>query len=272
MNKMELRKKIEKSKNILSKKGIIKTTKKAGGFLYRRLIRPLMPVYEYGPKKNKVDIGNKELKIGDKILPENFSPHFVHDFDEYYEYAISKQIRRNVREGERVVIVGGGMGVTAVIAARKVGNNGKVEVYEGSKMMYGRIKKTVNINRMEKTIDINDSIVGKEFSIRGGSSEAMKERTSVDELPECDVLELDCEGTEIEILKKMRINPRLIIVESHGMYGAHSDEMIRILRKRNYIIENVEKAVHRKDQIDRPQNFCIDNDIMVITALKKLKK
>ena len=36
-----------------------------------------------------------------------------------------------------------------------------------------------------------------------------------EELPSCDVLELDCEGSEIDILRRMVITPRVIIVEIH---------------------------------------------------------
>jgi hypothetical protein len=34
------------------------------------------------------------------------------------------------------------------------------------------------------------------------------------ELPECDVLELNCEGSEIGILRNMTIRPRAIAVET----------------------------------------------------------
>jgi hypothetical protein len=40
------------------------------------------------------------------------------------------------------------------------------------------------------------------------------------ELPECDILELDGEGAESLILRNMTIRPRVIAVETHGVYGA----------------------------------------------------
>ena len=35
------------------------------------------------------------------------------------------------------------------------------------------------------------------------------------DLPACDVLEMDCEGSELGILKGMQIRPRVLIVELH---------------------------------------------------------
>jgi hypothetical protein len=40
------------------------------------------------------------------------------------------------------------------------------------------------------------------------------------ELPPCNVLELDCEGAEVEILREMNIQPRVILVETHDHFSA----------------------------------------------------
>lgn len=39
------------------------------------------------------------------------------------------------------------------------------------------------------------------------------------ELPDCDVLELDCEGSELSILQSLSIRPQLIFIEIHPHKG-----------------------------------------------------
>ena len=53
-------------------------------------------------------------------------------------------------------------------------------------------------------------------------------------LPPCDVLELDCEGAEVEILSTMTIRPRVILTETHGLYGAPTPRVVELLGKIGY--------------------------------------
>lgn len=58
------------------------------------------------------------------------------------------------------------------------------------------------------------------------------------QLPPCDLLELDCEGVEVEILRGMIIQPRVILVETHGMYGAPADLIASLLEQRGYAVSD----------------------------------
>ena len=44
------------------------------------------------------------------------------------------------------------------------------------------------------------------------------------------MLELDCEGAEVEILRELTIQPRVILVETHVLYGAPTDSLLRYMR------------------------------------------
>ena len=58
------------------------------------------------------------------------------------------------------------------------------------------------------------------------------------QLPTCNVLEMDCEGAEVEILREMTIQPRVIVVETHGLYGAPTDLVASLLEKRGYVVSD----------------------------------
>jgi hypothetical protein len=57
-------------------------------------------------------------------------------------------------------------------------------------------------------------------------------------LPECDYLELDCEGSEKSILEKMRINPKFIVVEVHPkLIGEDVKWLEEFLLNNNYNVD-----------------------------------
>jgi hypothetical protein len=58
------------------------------------------------------------------------------------------------------------------------------------------------------------------------------------QLPSCDVLQLDCEGAEVEIPREMTIQPRVILVETHGIFGAPTNLGASVLEKRSYVVSD----------------------------------
>lgn len=173
---------------------------------------------------------------------------------DYEEGTINAQ-NKVLGKGDKVVIVGGGYGVTAVNAKQLVGEKGEVTVFEPAGNMVGKIKETASLNHVG--IDqIIHAAVGKIKNSFGKTTDSKK--LSPQELPECGVLELDCEGEEIEILEELEIRPRNIIVESHGMFDCSTEKVKHSLRDLGYKIINEELA--------EPTTHCIENDIKVITA------
>jgi tRNA A58 N-methylase Trm61 len=57
-----------------------------------------------------------------------------------------EHLKGKLSEGDDVVIVGGGWGVTAVTAAREVGPEGSVTVYEPNVECYRKCEKVVAAN------------------------------------------------------------------------------------------------------------------------------
>ncbi|WP_186313384.1 FkbM family methyltransferase [Halorubrum salsamenti] len=175
-----------------------------------------------------------------------------------YESGIISGINKWVTEGETIVIVGGGWGVTAARAAKVAGPSGNVIVYEGSEDEVKKIRETAEINDISERVSINHSIVGPKINLY--SQEGDAQQIPPKALPECDVLELDCEGAELEILKNISIRPKVLLVESHGVYGASSEEVEKILKELSYTIQSKEIAEKRFEDLHREQ------DVYVITA------
>jgi hypothetical protein len=83
-----------------------------------------------------------------------------------------------------------------------------------------------------------------------------------DELPSCDVLELDCEGAELDILERMTIQPRALVVEAHGVFGAPTETVRRVIESRGYQVLWVRLAEERLHDLHEAQ------DVRVLVALR----
>ncbi len=192
-------------------------------------IRPLwMWIRKISPKGAYIQLG--EYRIIDPLLPK-IDRLFIRSRNkidkEVYELNSISAIRKNVKIGDKVVIVGGGHGVTGIVAME---SGGKVIVIEASKDRVKEIRETWKYYKLDGTII--HGFVGSLISV-WGKPEGAKQ---IEELPECDVLELDCEGAEKEILSNLVIKPRVIIVESHGHLGSPSKNVKNQLQSLGYSI------------------------------------
>lgn len=252
-------------RDVYSDQGAYAVLNKGTAFFYREVIRKLIPVVGYA-KKNGV-LTKSEVRFFDAQVPLGFEPKGVvkkgADFSiPLYEEALSQGLRKYVKYGDRVVVVGGGWGVTGTIAARQAGDKGNVLIFEGSEEMVSNTRTTLEINGMGRIAEVRHAIVGEEVSLAGDSTGESAAYVDPKELPECDVLELDCEGAEITILENMQVIPRVIMVESHGKYGSGTNDVKDVLRENGYNIKDVRIADSRRKEL------CVEADIKVVTALQ----
>lgn len=156
----------------------------------------------------------------------------------YYEHALLRAIRENVVAGEALVLVGGGYGVSTVVSAKQVGPAGSITAYEGADAAVERMDRTIALNEVDTEITVTHSIVSSVDNLRGDSRGAAT--CHPEELPECDVLILDCEGAEVEIIPAIQSDPRLVIVETHGDLGAPPGVVERALRSAGFdVVERI---------------------------------
>ncbi|WP_428029114.1 hypothetical protein [Ancylobacter sp.] len=157
-----------------------------------------------------------------------------------------------------MVVVGGGKGVTCVAAARAAGEHGRVTAFEGGAAQVDMALRTIALNRLSHLIDVHHAIVGPAISVYDSSADV--KRIAASELPACDVLELDCEGAEVDILQNMTITPRVILVETHGMYGSTSPLCTALLEAKGYRVTPLGLAE------PRVADYCEQNDIRILAG------
>ncbi len=227
---------------------MIRKARRVVSALYRSWLRSLLP--ERPRHYNGIPV-SLAGRWGDALASKFL---IITDGDEpEYEQALVTALRQNVRPLDRIVIVGGGVGVTAVIAA-KLG--GSVICYEGGAEEVRHVIDTANMNGVSVTV--HHAVVGNPSHVYGSTDQAMQ--IAPEALPECDVLELDCEGSEISILSQMTIRPRVVLVETHGVYGAPTERCRELLESRGYTVTDLGLAEPRHEDL------CIRDDIHVLVG------
>lgn len=191
----------------------------------------------FGVQKKKIAIQNRVAVRGTRLLDPD-------DVDPTIEESLIESIREYVEPGESVVVVGGGRGVSTVWMARQVGPDGSVITYEPGDKSFDGVTQTVEMNGASHIADVRRAAVGPTVLVRGSPDGSG--RLEPDELPECDVLELDCEGAELEILENLEIRPRIIIVETHGFLDSSASDTVDALEQLGY--EIVDKKTEIEDE------------------------
>jgi hypothetical protein len=146
-----------------------------------------------------------------------------------YKQGTNDSLREYCKHDDHVVVIGGGLGVSAVVAAHEAQS---VTAFEGGVEPAQQVRETANLNRVEDTVVVEEAIVADGNDIYG--DEMSDTNVPPDELPDCDVLEMDCEGAEEPILDGMEIEPRVVIVESHPSFGVSPKTIRTQLDDRGY--------------------------------------
>lgn len=124
-------------------------------------------------------------------------------------------IRKYVDSGETVVIIGGHYGVSTVVAAECVGDAGQVLMFEATGEGVERVTRTVRLNGVDDRVEIQQAIVGPVYQLYGRDVNTSPQ-LAPGNLPECDVLAIDCDGCELELLEHVGNAAETVIVEHHG--------------------------------------------------------
>lgn len=172
---------------------------------------------------------------------------------ENYEPELIETLQSHVQEGDSVVIVGAGRGATTVVAAKATGSSGHVVSYEADPQRVPICRSTVKVNNVSDRVNVKGEVVGEAVHVADMETVNQQSTIGVEELPDCDVLELDCEGAELAILSELQIEPETLIVETHGCYGAPESEVRSLLSKLGY------QVITRNPQDE-------GRDIIILTA------
>ncbi|HLA64373.1 MAG TPA: hypothetical protein VK610_08080 [Rhodothermales bacterium] len=246
---------IAKALDIVRTDGLLALASRGAGLLYRRGVRPLMPtrrpVYYAG-----LPIAHTR-KWGDGVVPARWLGVTVEDLPGYEE-ALIKGLQTYVEPGDHVVVVGGGLGVTAAAAALRATASGRVDCYEGGQERLRQIRLTAQRNGVEDRVTVHHAVVARSVLVVG--TEPASGVLPPASLPACDVLELDCDGAEVELLREMTIRPRVVLVETHGFLGTPTALVASLLEAMGYAVTDLGLAEPRLAA------FCEANDIRVLVG------
>jgi len=205
---------VKRALKILKEEGILAFSVKSVRFLIRQVYLD-SNLHQSLPKNGEYQTYNdvivEEKRVGDRLLLKRSNkPSYESQFVEY--------IRDYVEEDDFVVVIGGYYGVSTITAATQAGNNGSVITFEATPEGADRVRKTARLNHVKESVTVKAAAVGPIYNPKG--RETTSDKISPEELPNCDVLAIDCDGCELDVLNNINIEPRMIIVEHHGeLYG-----------------------------------------------------
>lgn len=156
-----------------------------------------------------------------------------------HESPLIDGIRTTVGSGQDVLVIGGGLGVSSVTAAKATGSSGSVISYEGSHHRTEIIKEMIHLNRVDDIVTVEHAVVSEGKNVFLDGSEEAKQIPPT-ELLDCDILVSDCEGAELRIITERDAEPDTIIVETHGNNESPTNQVVAKLNERGY--EVVSKA------------------------------
>lgn len=251
---------LHKVLSVLRQVGVSALASRGLGFAYRRGLRPLLPVT--GPARLGGVLTCYGLTAADRYVPAAWLPWWMTDptGNSSYEAALVSGLGAQVRPGDRVVVVGGGIGVTAVNAALRAGPTGHVTCFEGSLENCTLVDRTAALNGVGN-LTVRHAVIGRSIAVYGDASQ-LGAVLPADQLPPCDVLELDCEGAEIGIIAAMTIRPRVLLVETHGVYASSTLDVAAAMAACGYTVSDLGWAEPSQEET------CRRNDIRVLLGLR----
>lgn len=244
-------------------------------FIYFKTMRSFMPTIGHVEKNYiKMPLEFMQEKRLDSLMGCSKS-------NKNFEGGLINCHKKMTKRGDSITIIAGGFGVSATHASRITGElkSSKITIYEGSKYQYNIIKKVLEINNVKTNIILNKAIVGEPINVYGDGSE-ITEVINPEILDDCDVLELDCGGSEMYILEKMKIRPRKMIIEIHPWLfsnGKKYTDLLKLISSYGYTI--IHKYGHDGKVIESDSELTtllklsqINDKKALAISKKKLKK
>ena len=157
---------------------------------------------------------------------------------------------RLTKSTDKILAVGIGYGTTLVPVVKLL-DTGKYTCIEASQTQIEKALTNIKLNNLDNDkYEIIHGFAGNDkFGVYGESSNI---QINIDEY-EIDILELDCEGSEISILRSLSSKPRNIILELHQYYYPPEfktlDSFLNFMCQKGYVIDFF--VGHNGDFIDK---------------------
>lgn len=198
--------------------GVIRT-------VYNKLVRPFLP--------DKIGV-YYNVPIDDQKLLD------LNSYNKCRKYELLKEVEQSSTPGDKVLVFGGGRGLAAVVAARRVLPSGQVIVFEAAREQCKRTEATANFNGLSDYVEVRQRLVGSNVDVWGDYSAA--QQLGPDNLPGSDIWVIDIEGGEADLLEgsvKAGISwPEKVIIETHPHKEA-SPSKVRDILKDSGAVKNI---------------------------------
>lgn len=239
---MSMKSLISKALKIYTERGLSTLMELSWVFFKNKLYSSYMSIIEFvhqytSSELRHISLNNVTVSVKvypiDEHIPFYTPPYPTEDYPMYEEVEV-EALRTYASKGDEVVVIGGGLGVTSVVAHRLT--EGSITVYEPNERRCEILERTFKINNCSSDVELYCKPVSKSNSKDVAHK---KNEYSPKNLPNSDVFEIDCEGTETDILKNMKARPGIILVETHNNHH----DVVSILEDVGYkIIEVVENG------------------------------
>jgi len=147
----------------------------------------------------------------------------------------------DVYEKEDIILaIGVGSGISLIHNCKKDRVTEAFIGIDGSRESIELAKANARLNHVDSSkFILIEGVVGNPDHVYGESKQQTTRVTNINEL-KFDILELDCEGSEIEILRDLTARPRHIIVEMHPMFrDIDIDGFLEMMKSKGYLLANI---------------------------------
>lgn len=144
---------LRKTKHRYKSEGLSELFKSIVRFVHRRTIRPYLSGERI--EIRGVTIGGEERKV------KKFDSLLGIGWPQCHKKSNCELVEEHVTEGDDVVVIGGGYGITTVVAARQTAPSGHVLVYEGASEQIDPLRETLELNGVQDVTEVEHAIVGE---------------------------------------------------------------------------------------------------------------
>lgn len=201
-----------------------------------------------------------ELFLYDSPAFKNFLKDNAHERGEV------RFLESIVEEGMSVIDIGANIGITTVAIAKKIGRKGKLYSFEPVPEYFNILKKNISSNRLENVkayeLAVTDQVGRAYFYQKGLSSGVLFEKgaekfeaptTTIDrflseeKVERIDLINMDCEGSELLVLKgakeTLRKNKVNIFCEIHHDFlkelGQSVEDLVEYLQGLEFQVQSI---------------------------------
>ena len=90
-------------------------------------------------------VPSRKIAVFNGVAVRGASFYSKTDIFPKHEDELISAIRNYVKNGEKVLVIGGGSGASTVVVAHQVGKTGNVIAYEGNRNSFARVKETIHL-------------------------------------------------------------------------------------------------------------------------------